>query len=176
VEDLLSAARRRSPAFVDQAVRLAQVAGAVADEYAVLARQRGLRLSRRFAGDPVVAGDPQAVHRAAENLLSNAIRLSAERVVLGVGSLDGWAWLAVRDQGPGITPEDRDRIFDRYRTTAANGAGLGLAIVRQIAESHDGTVAVHSSERGAAFVLWLPERSGAGRSPRGPHPPADCPV
>lgn len=170
VEDLLSAARRRSPAFVDEAVDLARVAGEVAEEYAVLARQRGLELVRRCTGRPVVAGDPQAIHRAAANLLSNAIRVSADRVTLGVGCADGWAWLAVRDQGPGIPAEERDRIFDRYRTSEPAGTGLGLAIVRQVAESHDGMVTAQS-QHGSLFVLWLPERSAEGVSRRSPEPP-----
>jgi signal transduction histidine kinase len=179
VEDMLSSARRRSPAFVDAPVELAAVAGAVADEHALLAERRGLRLARRGEGCPVVAGDTHALHRAADNLLSNAIRLSppGTAVAIGVGVLDGWAWLAVRDQGPGIDADHRDQIFDRFHTGSAAGAGLGLAIVRQIAESHDGMVAVHSDgDRGSTFVVWLPERSDPGVAARSPHPPGGDPM
>jgi signal transduction histidine kinase len=84
----------------------------------------------------------------------------------------GWCWLAVRDEGPGIAAENRDRVFDRFwRSTTDDSdsgrTGLGLAIVRQIAESHGGSVALHSSlERGSTFVVWLPTSAATGDPPR----------
>ena len=64
--------------------------------------------------------------------------------------------LRVRDHGPGIAPEDRDRVFDRfYRATSARslpGAGLGLAIVREVAEAHGGSVAAEEAPGGGALL------------------------
>jgi signal transduction histidine kinase len=184
VDDLLASARLRSPAFTDADVDLAAVAGEAAEEYALLAAERELTLSRRLSAGPVVAGDPQALRRAVDNLLSNAVRLAPEgsELVLAAGSRAGWAWVAVRDGGPGIAGEDRERIFDRFyrsdsRSPEQRRAGLGLAIVRQIVESHGGAVAVHSAIGvGSTFVLWLPDRAVAGADRRSPAPPADDPL
>ena len=73
--------------------------------------------------------------------------------------------LVVEDDGPGIPPEQRERVFERFaridadRSRAAGGTGLGLAIVRQIAADHDGTVEIAESDLGGArFVVRLPAR------------------
>ncbi|MET9311983.1 HAMP domain-containing sensor histidine kinase [Kribbella sp. NPDC003505] len=191
VEDLLASARRSSPAFVDADVELATIAGEAAEEYELLAADRELRVVRRLAPGPVAAGDASALRRAVDNLLSNAVRLArgGSELVLAVGSRNGWAWIAVRDEGPGIAADDADRVFDRfYRagqqqspatvpSTGQRRAGLGLAIVRQIAESHGGTVTLHSELGvGSTFVIWLPERSLTNTTRRSPTPPADDPL
>jgi len=179
VEDLLASARRASPAFEDVDVDLWAIADEAAEEYDALAARRGIRTVRRPGPGPVVSGDPQALRRAVDNLLSNAVRHAPDgsEVVLAAGSTSGWAWIAVRDEGPGISEEERERIFDRfYRAGRRNGhvsgqAGLGLAIVRQIVEGHGGTVAVHSRPgEGSTFVLWLPDTfvDSARRSSRPP--------
>ncbi|MGC7094562.1 sensor histidine kinase [Amycolatopsis lurida] len=196
VEDLLSTARRSSPAFVDVEVDLAAIGAEAADEYALLVAERGLTLNRQLPPGPVVAGDPHALRRAVDNLLSNAVRLAprGSEITVAAGAVGGWAWIGVRDQGPGIPADEQELIFDRF-FTAARGvtgpgagrggarrefgqAGLGLAIVRQIVESHDGLVSVHSTVDetvgpGSTFVLWLPDQVAAGRSPR---PPAANPL
>jgi signal transduction histidine kinase len=190
VEDLLASARRSSPAFVDLDVDLAEIAHEAAEEYTLVAAERELRLTRRLSSGPVVAGDPQALRRAVDNLLSNAVRLAPGRseLVLAAGSRGGWAWIAVRDSGPGIAEADRERVFDRFyragrqhtpapETTGERRAGLGLAIVRQIVESHAGTVAVHSEVGvGSTFVLWLPDRSLTNPDTRLAVPPPDDPL
>jgi signal transduction histidine kinase len=191
VEDLLASARRSSPAFVDADVDLAAIAGEAAEEYALLAADRELRLVRRLAPGPIAAGDAQALRRAVDNLLSNAVRLArgGSELVLAVGSRHGWAWIAVRDDGPGIAEEDADRVFDRFfrsgqrqspaavPSTGQRRAGLGLAIVRQIAESHGGTVTLHSEVGiGSTFTLWLPERSLTNTTRRAPAPPSEDPL
>jgi signal transduction histidine kinase len=131
-----------------------------------------------------VIGDGEALRRAADNLLSNAVRVSPEgaEIVIATGRNGGWAWLAVRDHGPGIAPEHQERVFDRFwrgpddTRRRDRGTGLGLAIVRQVVESHGGTVAVHSAPgAGATFVLWLPLR-GAGVVERTHRPPAQDPL
>jgi signal transduction histidine kinase len=82
--------------------------------------------------------------------------------------------MAVSDEGPGLSHEDAAHAFDRFwraeaaRTRAGGGAGLGLAIVRQIAEAHDGAARVVSElGRGSVFVIWLPQHAGAGAAPEG---------
>ncbi|MFC6160640.1 sensor histidine kinase [Kribbella jiaozuonensis] len=191
VEDLLASARRSSPAFVDADVDLAAIAGEAAEEYELLAADRELHVVLRLAPGPTAAGDASALRRAVDNLLSNAVRLArgGSELVLAVGSRNGWAWIAVRDEGPGIAADDADRVFDRFfragqrqspATVPSSGqrrAGLGLAIVRQIAESHGGTVALHSELGiGSTFVLWLPERSLTNTTRRTPTPPDEDPL
>jgi signal transduction histidine kinase len=85
--------------------------------------------------------------------------------------------LAVADRGPGIPPEDQQRVFDRFWRGAYGSrdrrTGLGLAIVRQIVESHGGRVAVFSTPgEGSRFVLWLPPRDRLDDAP----PPTESPV
>ncbi|MGZ4274710.1 MAG: sensor histidine kinase, partial [Solirubrobacteraceae bacterium] len=89
----------------------------------------------------------------------NAIKWSPPSSPVEVTVLRGA--LSVRDHGPGVPPEDRDHIFDRfYRGAGARahpGSGLGLAIVRQVAQQHGGSVSVtNAADGGAIFNLWLP--------------------
>jgi len=191
VEDLLASARRSSPAFVDADVDLAAIAAEAAEEYELLAADRELHVVRRLSPGPITAGDASALRRAVDNLLSNAVRLArgGSQLVLAVGSQNGWAWIAVRDEGPGIAADDADRVFDRfYRagtrqppatvpSTGQRRAGLGLAIVRQIAESHGGTVGLHSELGvGSTFIIWLPDRSLTDDVRRTPAPPSEDPL
>ena len=106
-------------------------------------------------------------------------RRGENQIVVATGATDGWAWISVTDEGPGIAPADQQRIFNRfYRGTSVlsahteSNSGLGLAIVRQIVEGHDGVVAVDSDfGRGSTFTLWLPDRSSPD-SQRSASPPA----
>jgi signal transduction histidine kinase len=170
VEDLLATTRRASGAYGDTDVDLAAVAREAGEEFERLAAARGLVLDYRLADGLEVIGDPDAVRRAVGNLLSNAVRLAprGSRITVAAGHLNGWHWIAVRDQGPGIRVEDHARVFDRFwRGPSAGGeperhTGLGLAIVRQIVEAHGGQARVFSEAgAGTTFVLWLrPQVSG----------------
>lgn len=183
LEDLLATARSRSGAFVDQQVDLSRLARQTVEDARVLADERGLRLTLRLDPGPVVIADAQALARAIGNLLSNAVRLApgGSEVTVASGSRDGWAWLAVRDEGPGIAEEDRERVFDRFgrppAPTDTGGHGLGLAIARQVVEAHEGRIALFSEVRvGSTFVLWLPDRALAGSRERAEAPPAGDPL
>ena len=107
----------------------------------------------------VVLGDPQRLSRAVANLLDNACQWSPSDGTVEVRVEGGE--LRVRDYGPGIREHDLPLVFDRfYRSSAARGkpgAGLGLAIVRQVAETHGGAAAAANAEGGGAeFRLALP--------------------
>jgi two-component system sensor histidine kinase MprB len=119
------------------------------------------RFRRRFghaidvtASPAVVEVRPTRLDRAVSNLLDNAIKWSpeGEPIVVTVGG----GRVAVRDHGPGIPPEDKARVFDRfYRADAARatlGSGLGLSIVQQFAEAHGGTVFADEAPGGGALV------------------------
>ncbi len=186
VEDLLASARRNAPAFTETDVDLADVAAEASEEFRLLAGDRHLTLRRRVEPGTVVSGDRDALRRALANLVGNAVELAPEytEVLVAAGREDGWCWMAVRDAGPGIDPAAHGRVFDRFwqgdRARRDGHAGLGLAIVRQIAESHGGSVALHSTPTvGSTFVVWLPSRARTGDSPYAEAPlaaPATDPV
>ena len=101
-----------------------------------------------------VTGDRNALRQALANLLANATRLAPTGTpVTGAGPVgEGpWVWMAVDDQGPGIAPDDQDRVFQRFwrgdaeRAGGERRSGLGLTIVRQIAEAHGGEVKLVSA-------------------------------
>ena len=131
----------------------------------------------------MVLADREELRSALANLLSNAVRLAPERstIVIGSGRSAGWAWIGVQDEGPGIEATEHSRIFQRnWRSdngdrSAASGAGIGLSIVRQVAESSGGCVTLSSEPGvGSSFVVWLP--IGGGGSPPstdGIHPVRD---
>ena len=102
----------------------------------------------------IVDGYRDRMERAVWNLLENAGKWSGDGGSVEVSLIDGE--LRVRDHGPGFAEEDRPLVFDRfYRSAAARsmpGAGLGLAIVREVAEAHGGTVEAENAEDGGALV------------------------
>ncbi len=120
VEDLLATARRDAQAMADSDVELATVAREAGEE-SVSDR---VRFRYDLVDDLHVIGDHDALRRAAGNLLSNAVRLAPEGslVTIATGRAGSWLWLAVVDQGPGISPEDLPRVFDRFWRGAAPAA------------------------------------------------------
>lgn len=113
---------------------------------------------------PLVLGEERRVRQAVVNLVTNALKYSPDgtTVTLHVSSGRGFGTLAVEDEGPGIPAAERKHVFDRYRRLAATakgkpGLGLGLYIVRVIAENHGGGVRVEEARTGGArFVLDIP--------------------
>lgn len=114
---------------------------------------------------PPVRGDEARLHQVLNNLVSNAIKYSPGRsdIVLGARREGSFITLWVRDEGIGIPPEAQEKVFDRfYRADNSAhgrfpGTGLGLALVREIVESHDGGVRVESTPgEGSTFFVSLP--------------------
>jgi signal transduction histidine kinase len=117
------------------------------------------------AGLPEVPMDAEAVAQALGNLIDNAIKYSETRKVLRVEAAlqDGGLALTVGDEGIGIPREEQGKIFDKFyrvgrsETQGRRGSGVGLALVRHVAEAHGGRVAVESRPgEGSRFTLWLP--------------------
>jgi two-component system, OmpR family, sensor kinase len=108
-----------------------------------------------------VSADPGRLRQVLANLLVNAAQAGA-RVVEVRGTLDGpRARLEIADDGPGVAPAMRERLFDPFATGRAEGTGLGLAISRRIAERHGGALRLLPGHRpGAAFELTLPLAAG----------------
>ena len=165
VDDLLVYARKGTLSLERDPVDVAQLIDEAAQEFTAPAVAAGVHLVHHADPGLWTIGDRLALRQALGNLLANAIRYSPEGSTVRLrGGLDGpWVWMAVEDQGPGIDPSDRDRVFQRFwrgnpRAGREQGrSGLGLTIVRQIAEAHGGEVKLVSQlDHGSAFVLWLP--------------------
>jgi len=142
----------------------------------------GTRLSVDLDGAPELVADAEKLRRVLINLLGNALdALEASdvekpylEVSAGLNLAGTEAWVRVRDNGPGIAPADRERIFSPFFTTKDDGTGLGLALSRKLIEAHGGVLEVQSEPGwGSEFVLRLPrrpraraqgrEREGSGR-------------
>jgi len=146
----------------------------------VLAEVRRLRTRGKVTVDArhVTAaqtiGDAAALGRAIRNLLDNAERHAAGTVTVSVTDNGEQIQVIVSDDGPGVAPADRNRIFERFaradrsRTRDGGGRGLGLAIARDIAAAHGGTLALEDAAPGATFVLRLPRDDSSGHNPQRP--------
>lgn len=129
----------------------------------------GLSVETGEVGAGRVRGDASALAQAVRNLADNAARHATSKVAVGVRVTGDEVELTVDDDGPGIPPDQRERVFDRFvrldeaRARDAGGSGLGLAIVKEVVAAHGGTVVVSSSPLGGArFTVHLPaDPSGA---------------
>jgi two-component system OmpR family sensor kinase len=118
----------------------------------------------------VLNGAPDDLHRLALNLVENALAHTPPGTLVDVSLArhDDELVFEVSDSGPGIPPEIRDRIFDRFvrAERTGGGSGLGLSIVRAVAEAHDGSVRVDESPAGGArFVVRLPTAAAEKPAP-----------
>ena len=128
-------------------------------------RRRGVVVGRDYALNlPVISGDRVQLEQVLLNLMLNAmdaikgVSLAHRRVTLRSARRDpGAVEISVEDNGHGIAPEKIERLFDSFYTTKESGMGLGLSLVRSIAEAHAGRVtAENNSHGGATFRLILP--------------------
>ncbi|MFN0178706.1 MAG: sensor histidine kinase [Gemmatimonadales bacterium] len=110
-------------------------------------------------GTPHVVGHYDSLRRAFANIIRNGAEAmhGTGRLEVTIRPWDGGVRVSIADQGPGIDPEKRSRIFEPYFTEKADGTGLGLAIVKQAIDLHQGQVEVlETPGGGATFVVWLP--------------------
>ena len=122
-----------------------------------------LSIDSTGVGPARVHGDENLLGQVVRNLVDNAAQHASGRVSLSLGPVDGQALLVVEDDGHGVPPGERDRVFERFvrldesRARASGGTGLGLAIVRESVQAHGGTVRiVESTLGGARFEVRLP--------------------
>ena len=153
---------RRSPAPVDVNEVVEQVLAPVR-----AARGAGVEVRTDLAGDcPLVAGDRDLLARALGNLVSNALdAMGGDREAHPAhrAARRRHVRIDVEDTGPGLSDEQRTRLFTPYYTTKKGGTGLGLAIVQGIVSDHGGRVEVASAPgQGTAFTLFLPSGAKQG--------------
>jgi len=177
VEQLLVLARQEARATADEPrerVSLSGVARSIVTELAPAARERAIDLGLLESdATAVIDGYADALHILIRNLVDNAIRYTPEHGAIDVEvcSREGGVWVAVEDSGPGIPPDERGRVLERFhrgRDVNAPGSGLGLAIAQAIAHLHNGQLELTKSERRGglrAVVRFPPERPAAGATP-----------
>ncbi|WP_254933600.1 cell wall metabolism sensor histidine kinase WalK [Cyanobium sp. WAJ14-Wanaka] len=131
-----------------------------------LADQRGVALELEPAPSLALQADRSRLHRAVLNLLDNALRYSPDggAITVAIEERSGWLQLRVSDQGPGLSEEDLDHMFERFYRgdpsrvrSPRTGSGLGLPIVQQIAATHGGRIQAFNHPKGGAVLeLTLP--------------------
>jgi two-component system, OmpR family, sensor kinase len=147
-------------------VNLAEILISVRDTLGVLAENKGQKLEGRIPRDPVlVLGNALLLRHAILNVVHNAIRYSpdASSIRIELGSRGDCAVVNISDEGPGITPDLRLKVFDRFfrvdaaRSRDTGGQGLGLAIAKSVIEKHRGTISIAGySKVGTTFHVELP--------------------
>ncbi|MDN3353664.1 HAMP domain-containing sensor histidine kinase [Actinomadura sp. DC4] len=177
IEDLLLSAQLPPRAAEGRPVDLAAVVRSLVSAEAARAESRATRLTLTGADAPcVVAGVESALSRVVGALLDNAIghTLPGGHVQVALRRGEGQVELVVRDDGVGLDPRDTERIFQRFtRGMLGEGRrfGLGLALVREVVESHGGTVeAAGRPGEGAAFTVRLPAAPEQAPVPTGRRP------
>ena len=162
VEDLVTFARHETRPQHLALVDLGELAHQAMAEFDGFAANHDVRLTHAAPAGLLALGDAGSLRQALANLLSNALSVApaGSEVRITAGGEGAWVWVAVEDQGPGIPTDEQERVFQRFQRgqkASVEGRGLGLAIVRQIAESHRGEARLTSSEgTGSTFTILLP--------------------
>lgn len=164
VSDLLLLARAEQPTFV--APRPVDVDALTHEVFDKVTRLGDRDFSLESVAQVTCELDPQRITQALVALADNACHYTQPGDRIGVGSrlADGELRFWVSDTGPGVSEEDRTRIFERFARGSAgghrsDGAGLGLSIVQAIAAAHDGRVELDSTPgHGATFTVVIPAR------------------
>lgn len=162
----LSEVQSEAPLRNAQPVPVVVVINEALDAMKTVAEYKSISLTaENISSDIEIFGDEDQLVTAVRNLVSNAINYSSANteVVVSVDADDDAVRINISDQGPGISPENQQRIFERFyrvdpaRSRETGGTGLGLAIVKHVCVNHGGEVSVESqSGKGSTFTLHLP--------------------
>jgi len=163
VGDVLDLAKLNAHRFtvLEEEVDMRELCERAYAAFGEVARTRAIDYRRDFEVSPVIVTDGDRVLQIISNLLSNAFRWTPEggRVSLALGADNGTVSVVVSDSGPGISPEERERIFRPFWSRDGGGTGLGLAIARELAVALGGRIDLRSEPGlGARFELLLPNR------------------
>ncbi|MFD6431512.1 sensor histidine kinase [Streptomyces venezuelae] len=178
-EDLLLLARldTRAPTADSEPVDLTALASRLTEQHHLA--ERPLTVTCDSTAPAHALGNSDEYERLLRNLVDNAARHAAHRIQITIRNHGAWVVLTVHDDGPGIPTEDTERVFERFvrlddaRSRDQGGAGLGLAIARDLAHRHGGTLTLAPRTLGACFRLRVPRdldgeqhRSRTGTPPR----------
>jgi signal transduction histidine kinase len=128
--------------------------------------REGVTVDASAVSEARVVGDPDQLARVIRNVVENAQRHAASSVSIEVAVAGQNAEVIVTDDGPGIPPSDRERVFDRFtrldeaRSRRSGGVGLGLSIAKEIVTAKGGSIAVTDTAKGARILIRLPLASG----------------
>ena len=162
VDDLVTFARHETRPQHLALVDIGELARQGTAEFGGYAANHDVLLTCTAPSGLLTLGDAGSLRQALANLLSNALRVAppGSEVQVTAGGEGAWVWLAVTDEGAGIPTAEQERVFQRFqrgRQASGEGRGLGLAIVRQIAESHRGEARLVSAVgAGSTFTVLLP--------------------
>ena len=165
VDDLLLYAHHERPDLQRVNLDLTELVINTVEDFQAEAKSSEVLLGVECDSDLEVVGDPSALRRAFANILSNSIRVSekGKHIYVKAGNDAEMVWISVSDEGPGLDPEDSEKVFDRFwkgdevSAREAGRSGLGLAIVKTIVETHGGRSTVRSTKgEGSTFTIWLP--------------------
>jgi signal transduction histidine kinase len=144
----------------------------VAELYEPVAEERGMQVAVNVGAGPQFTGNRQLIVQAVVNLIENAIKYSGKSGAATDGAISiilrnhaEGVEIAVADNGPGIAPEDRERVLKRFvrleKSRTEPGTGLGLSLVQAVARLHGGSVRLEDNRPGLRVVLTLPKRGDA---------------
>ena len=167
VDQLLKLSRleNRSNPTKKEIVDVGEVVAGIIATHEAYVREAGLTLKYRADANVLVMGDPDLIRQATANLISNAVRYTDEGGHINVRVRRGetMASIAVQDTGIGLTPEEARMVFQRFwradsgRDRESGGLGVGLTVVKEIVERHNGWVQVEGrKDEGACFTIHIP--------------------
>lgn len=147
-----------------QRISLSRMLEQLCDEFSPILKDKGLSWKTEIDDETEIICDPDKLERVFDNLIRNAVNYSYEnsRIYLSMKKLPETAKIVVRNSGKTIPPEKLSRIFDQFfrldssRASATGGAGLGLAIAKEITELHGGSISVESENEKIIFTVLLP--------------------
>ena len=159
-----------------EAVALSALFEGVREHFIDRATQYGRAIRIEAPGPVEVRADALRLGQALGNLVDNALRYGAGDIMLRARRAPGGVVLEVSDQGPGFGPDIAGRAFERFArgdgARTRGGTGLGMAIVRAVAEAHGGSAAIVPGD-GATVALWLPQDAVPSRCPKRARPAPD---
>lgn len=152
----------------EETVSLTRMLEQAAYEFQPALSEKSLEWDMRLSGEIALSCDPDKLQRVFDNLFRNAVHYSypGTKITLTLEAEDGTAVVQVKNQGKTIPPEKLSRIFEQFfrldssRATSTGGAGLGLAIAREIVELHRGTITAESEKECVVFTVRLPLEEG----------------
>ncbi|BDE14928.1 two-component sensor histidine kinase [Mycobacterium sp. 20KCMC460] len=157
IEDLLMLARADEHTLVLRSEEIA--IDELAEAQAARARTEFTGIVQTDIAPARLSGDPAAISRVIRNLTENAVRHAKSLVSIDVSTRNGSSLIAIGDDGPGIAPAERNRVFERFvrldtdRSRSGGGTGLGLAIVAEVVAAHGGTVTIDDRTGGGTLMI-----------------------
>ena len=172
----LSRLENRSTPMKEEIVDVGELIASIVATHEAFVADSGLTLSYERERDVRVLGDADMIRQAAANLVSNAVRYTPEggRIFVRVKKGDLMASIEVEDTGIGLSPDEAKMVFSRFwradagRTRESGGLGVGLAVVKEIVDRHNGWVQVEGAKgKGACFTIHIPLYNDEGQQ-KGP--------